>query len=197
MATTTHPATLVALAALAAVVAGFSLSACAPLRPDVPRPAEALDVRALAGTWYVIESTFPMWAEGAKTDPAFHYRVVSDHGGGVLLDDRVTYFEKDRAESIEGIDTPDPRDPSHLTWRGKGLLGLFTSDWYVVQRGPADRWAVIYFSATVATPEGVDIIARTDTLPEATLAEIRAAIHADAGLARRAVGLRPVWRRAR
>lgn len=185
------------LSTLTAVVASLALSGCTPVRPDVPRPAEALDVRALAGTWYVIESTFPMWAEGAKTDPAFHYRVVTDFGGGVLLDDRVTYFEKGSAESIEGIDTPDPRDPSHLTWRGKGLLGLFTSDWYVVRRGPADRWAVIYFSSTVATPEGVDIIARTETLPEATLVEIRAAIRAEPGLARRAAGLRPVRRRAR
>ncbi|APR84985.1 Hypothetical protein A7982_10334 [Minicystis rosea] len=169
---------------------------CATVRPDVPRPLDALDVRALAGTWYVLESTFPMWLEGTKTDPAFHYGLIEDEGK-LLLDDRVSYRDEDRAESIEGIDTPDPRDPTHLTWRGKGILKLFTSDWYVVMRAPDGAWAVIYFSSTLATPEGVDIIARTETLPETTLAEIHKAIQAEPGLARRAAGLRPVRRRER
>lgn len=185
------------LATIAAVVIGLSLTGCATARPNVPRPPGELDVRALAGDWYVLESTFPMWGEGSKTDPAFHYKVIADYEGGLLLDDRVTYFEKGRPEAIEGVDTPDARDSSHLTWRGKGILSLFTSDWYVVMRAPDDRWAVIYFSSTIATPEGVDIIARTETLPEATLAEIRKAIFADPGLARRAAGLKPVLRRAR
>ena len=184
------------VAAMVALALGFCGSGCATARPDVPRPPDAMDVRALAGTWHVLESTFPMWFEGTKSDPAFTYRVLDD-GGKLLLDDRVTYRDKDRAESIEGIDTPDPSDPTHLTWRGKGILRLFTSDWYVVMRAPDDRWAVIYFSATIATPEGVDIIARSETLPEATLAEIHKAIMADPGLARRAAGLRPVRRRGR
>jgi lipocalin len=182
-------------ASIAALALALALPACAPPRPDVPRPARALELRALEGTWYVLESTFPMWFSGTKTDPAFHYRVIADYGGALLLDDRVSYFDKDRPEAIEGIDTPDPADATHLTWRGKGLLSLFTSDWYVVMRAPDDRWAVIYFSSTIATPEGVDIIARTPSLPAETLAEIRAAIFADPGLRRRAAGLAPVRRR--
>lgn len=182
-------------ASLVAVVLALALPACATPRPDVPRPARALTLHELAGTWYVLESTFPMWAEGTKTDPAFHYRVVADYGGALLLDDRVTYYDKGRPEAIEGIDTPDPADGSHLTWRGKGILRLFTSDWYVVLRAPDDRWAVIYFSSTIATPEGIDIIARTPSLPAETLGELRAAIQADPGLRRRAAGLRPVRRR--
>lgn len=182
------------LAAIA-VALGLAPAGCATPRPDVPKPPGEIDLRSLEGTWHVIESTFPMWLEGAKASPAFHYRVIASFDGGLLLDDRVTYVERGEEKSIDGIDTPDPADSSHLTWRGKGLLRLFTSDWYVVMRAPSDDdppWAVIYFSATIATPEGVDIIARAPELPAATLAKIRAAIAADPSLRRRAEGLRAV-----
>lgn len=183
--------------AAAAIALGLSPAGCASPRPDVPRPPGELDIRSLSGTWHVLESTFPMWLEGKKENPAFHYRVLASYEGGLLLDDRVTYLEGGKEKSIEGIDTPDPQDSTHLTWRGKGILKLFTSDWYVVMRAPDDSWAVIYFSSTIATPEGVDIIARTEELPPATLAQIRAAIFADPGLKKRAQGLAPVKRRAR
>lgn len=183
--------------AAAAIALGLSPSGCATARPDVPRPPGELDIRKLDGTWHVLESTFPMWLEGKKENPAFHYRVFASYEGGLLLDDTVTYLEGGKEKSIEGVDTPDPQDSSHLTWRGKGILKLFTSDWYVVMRAPDDSWAVIYFSSTLATPEGVDIIARTEALPPEKLAEIRAAILAEPGLRKRAAGLRPVKRRVR
>ncbi len=166
---------------------------CATTRPLVPRPAEAIVPAELAGTWYVLETTFPMWLEGKKTDPSFTYRPIEGDEGR-RLDDLVSYRDEGEPDSIAGVDTQDAADSSHFTWHGKGLLFLFKSDWYVVLRAPDRSWAVIYFSSTVATPEGVDIIARTPSLPEATLSQIRAAILGDPTLREKASGLRAVQR---
>jgi hypothetical protein len=166
---------------------------CATTRPLVPRPPEAVRIAELAGTWHVLESTFPMWLEGPKTDPSFTYRVIEGDEKH-RMDDTVAYRENGEPDTIEGVDTQDPEDSSHFTWRGKGLLFLFKSEWYVVMRAPDRSWAVIYFSSTIATPEGVDIIARTPTFPEPTLAQIRAAIAADPQLHTKATGLSPVRR---
>ena len=175
-------------AALALAGAG-----CAATRPSIPRPPEPVQTSELAGTWHVLESTFPMWLEGSKTDPSFTYRVI-EGGERSRMDDRVAYLKDGEPDTIAGIDTQDPEDSSHFTWRGKGLLFLFKSDWYVVMRAPDRRWAVIYFSSTIATPEGVDILARTRDLPGATLERIRSAILADPLLRTKAVGLRAVRR---
>jgi len=178
---------------LLAAALALTATGCATTRPLVPRPAEAIVPEELAGTWYVLESTFPMWLEGTKTDPSFTYRPIEGDEKR-RLDDLVSYRNDGEPDSIAGVDTPDPGDSSHFTWRGKGLLVFFTSDWYFVLRAPDRSWAVIYFSSTVATPEGVDIIARTPSLPEATLAQIRAAILGDPTLREKAVGLRAVQR---
>ena len=156
----------------------FFATGCAATRPPVPRPAQALSPAELSGTWHVLESTFPMWLEGKKTDPTFTYGLLSGDERR-RMDDLVSYRKEGEPDSIAGVDTPDPEDESHFTWRGKGLLFLFKSEWYVVMRAPDRSWAVIYFSSTIATPEGMDIIARTRELPAETLAGIRAAIAAD------------------
>ena len=181
------------LQALAGAAFALAATGCATTRPLVPRPPDVVQPAELAGTWHVLESTFPMWLEGAKTDPSFTYRVI-ESGEGSRMDDVVAYLKNGEPDTIEGVDTQDPEDSSHFTWRGKGLLFLFKSEWYVVMRAPDRSWAVIYFSSTVATPEGVDIIARTRDLPEATLAGIRAAIFADPLLREKAAGLGPVRR---
>lgn len=179
---------------MSTLLAGLlSLVGCAPVRPDLPRPAGEIRVAALEGRWTVLESSFPMWLDGKKTDPAFEYKALDGGEGKTLLDDRVTYLEKGKPGSIEGIDTPDPEDPTHLVWRGKGILKLFTSHWYLVLGGASEGWAVIYFSSTIATPEGVDIIARGASLPVETLERIHAAIAAHPVLREKAKGLRPVF----
>lgn len=177
---------------LGAALALF-VSGCAAARPPVPRPPEALSPSELAGTWYVLESTFPMWLTGKKTDPSFTYGLLAGDGRQ-RMSDLVRYLDEGEPDSIAGVDTPDPEDASHFTWRGKGLLFLFASDWYVVMRAPDRSWAVIYFSSTIATPEGMDIIARARTLPEETLNQIRAAIAADPALRPRLAELKAVRR---
>ena len=175
-------------AALALLVSG-----CATARPPVPRPPEAISPASLVGTWYVLETTFPMWLEGKKTDPSFTYDLIAGDEQQ-RMDDLVRYLDEGEPGSIAGVDTPDPEDSSHFTWRGKGLLFLFKSDWYVVMRAPDRSWAVIYFSSTIATPEGMDIIARAKALPEETLIQIRAAIAADPTLRARLPELKAVRR---
>ncbi|MBK8255077.1 MAG: hypothetical protein IPK82_20755 [Polyangiaceae bacterium] len=147
---------------LAALLA--CLTGCGGLPPNVPRVGE-FDARRLNGGWHVLASTFPMWLEGKKTDPNFIYRVI-DGTSPVELDDTVAYTEGGRRETIEGIDTQESTFPTHFTWRGKGLLAAFSSDWVVVSTGPEDRYVVLYFTKTLVTPEGVDVIARTPTLSE-------------------------------
>ncbi|MEZ4293531.1 MAG: hypothetical protein R3B70_01040 [Polyangiaceae bacterium] len=146
--------------AMAAIAAGSM--GCAELPANVPR-AEGFDARQLSGGWHVLASNFPMWLEGNKSEPNFIYRVLPGEEP-VRLDDIVAYTESGRRETIEGTDTQDPQSPAHFTWRGKGLLAAFSSDWVVVARGPEDRWLVLYFTKTLATPEGVDVIARTPEL---------------------------------
>lgn len=172
----------------------LAATGCTTTRPLVPKPPGIVQTAELAGTWHVLDSTFPMWLEGAKTDPSFTYHVIEDGQTTQRMDDVVAYRKDGAPDTIDGIDTQDPEDSSHFTWRGKGLLFLFKSDWYVVMRAPDRSWAVIYFSSTIATPEGVDIIARTRDLPAETLAGIRAAILADPLLRAKATGLRPVRR---
>lgn len=141
----------------------FVLSGCAAAPLRTATTPITLDAAELAGTWHVVASNFPMWTEGGKTNPTFHYGVL----GEGKLSDVVRYREDGEAGFIEGIDTQSRKTPSHFTWRGLGLLALFTSDWDVVALDPSGEWAVIYFSSTLATPEGVDIITRSaKPLPE-------------------------------
>ncbi len=146
------------------LAAAFALQAagCAGLPASVPR-AGSFDARHLEGGWHVLASNFPMWLEGRKLDPIFLYRLLPTDGPAEL-DDTVAYTESGRRETILGTDTQDPASPAHFTWRGKGLLAAFASDWVVAHESPDGRWMILYFTKTIATPEGVDVIARTPVL---------------------------------
>src|SRR5262249_15929809 len=112
-----------ALALLANALGGCGGS----LPPDVPRPP-ALHAPPLDGEWQVLGSNFPMWLDGTKTEPTFMYRSYRD-GDRVRMSDTVLYRVKGERKTIVGVDTQDPSWPAHFTWRGKGILGLFSSDW--------------------------------------------------------------------
>ncbi len=159
------------------------LSGCASVPLKVASTPTTLDAAALAGTWHVVATNFPMWTEGKKTKPTFNYGVL----GEGRLSDVVRYVEDGAPGYIEGVDTQDKETPTHFTWRGTGLLVLFVSAWDLVALDPAGEWAIVYFSSTLATPEGVDIITRRlQPPPEAALAVIAA----DPVLKEKAAGLK-------
>ncbi len=139
----------------------------------------------LTGTWFICFSNFPMWTEGNKTNPTFNYEIIQNKQKLNVLSDDVRYLKKGKEKSIKGIDTPSESDPNAFVWRGKGLLKLVSSEWKVAlkdeERG---EWAVIYFSKTLFTPEGVDIISRKPSLSDVTWEQIRLKMSADPLLAK-------------
>ena len=144
-------------------------------------------LQLLAGTWFVVSSNFPMWLKGNKTDPQFHYTIIQ-RKGLTVLDDRVTYLKNQSADgrggklkSIHGYDRPESE--SKFTWRGHGLLSFAKSKWEVRLMDEEHQWAVIYFSKTLFTPEGVDIISRNKDLSEKVIDEIRRKMKSDSLLA--------------
>jgi len=111
----------------------------------------------LIGTWFIIGTNFPMWLKGDKLSPSFTYTLTGRKG---VLYDEVSYLKKGRTKVIRGYDTQDAADESAFTWRGKGLLFIAKSKWKVRLMDEKAGWAVIWFSKTLFTPEGVDIICR-------------------------------------
>jgi lipocalin len=164
----------------------LALSACATAPLKLAVTPTTFDARALAGTWHVVATNFPMWTEGAKTQPTFSYGVL----GEGELSDLVRYLENGAPGLVEGIDRQSATTPTHFTWRGVGWLALFSSGWDVVAIDTAGEWAIIAFSSTLATPEGVDIITRS-AAPSPELLEVPLALIASEPLLReRARGLR-------
>lgn len=132
----------------------------------------------LAGTWFICNTNFPMWLKGDKTNPSFTYTIVQKNNDTVLLDE-VTYLKNGQPKTITGYDYPDKTDPMAFVWRGKGLLWIAKSAWKVALLDPAGEWAVIWFSKTLFTPEGVNIISRTTSLPADRLAYIQSLMEKD------------------
>lgn len=132
----------------------------------------------LIGTWFIIGSNFPMWLKGDKTDPSFTYTLMQKHQQEVLLDE-VKYIKKGKTKTITGYDHPNKDNPKAFTWRGKGLLFIAKSHWEVKLIDPKGEWAVIWFSKTLFTPEGIDIISRKQQLDAATIERIKEKIRQD------------------
>ncbi|MDQ1086024.1 MULTISPECIES: lipocalin family protein [unclassified Siphonobacter] len=134
-------------------------------------------LKVIVGTWFICSTNFPMWLKGNKHNPTFTYTPVPEKPG-VLLDE-VKYQKKGKKKTITGYDYPDEKKPNAFIWRGKGLLGLLKSKWEVRLIDPQGQWAVIYFSKTLFTPEGVDIISRQPQLSPELLQEIKRQMAAD------------------
>jgi len=183
------PSCLRRAAALAGAVLSSALAGCAGLPPEVPRGG-SFDAGRLEGGWHVLASNFPMWLEGDKADPNFIYR-LRPGTSPVELDDTVAYTKGSRRDTIEGTDTQDPASPTHFTWRGRGLLAAFASDWVVAASGPEDRWIVLYFTKTLATPEGVDVIAKVPVLSPEDREAVSRLLASDPFLKQKSRGL--VW----
>lgn len=125
----------------------------------------------LIGTWFICSTNFPMWTNGNKINPTFNY-TLEKKGGKEVLFDEVKYIQKGKSKSIKGYDRQDEKDPSKFTWKGKGLLFIAKSHWQVVLKDPKGNWAVIHFSKTLFTPEGVDVICRKPKLEDAEFEQI-------------------------
>lgn len=160
------------------LLASVLLSGCAAVTPlrTADTPA-LLDARSLEGTWRVEGTTFPMWLDGTKQSPRFTYANFD----GPRMDDTVSYEQNGVTETIEGVDTQHPTVPTHFTWTGRGLLGLFKSEWDVVYVDARDRFVIITFSKTLATPAGLDVIAR-DRLSDDAWSDALAHIEAQPAL---------------
>ncbi|MFO0596596.1 MAG: hypothetical protein U0228_14870 [Myxococcaceae bacterium] len=142
-------------------LAVFALAGCAAVPVRVPQTPPTLDARSLEGSWAVVASTFPMWLDGSRREPRFHYSAVRTEAGRVVLDDRVTYSAASgEPGQIDGVDVQHAQVPTHFTWSGRGFLAAFTSEWDVASLDPTGRYAIIVFSPTLATPAGLDVIAR-------------------------------------
>lgn len=129
-------------------------------------------IKVLLGSWFIVSSNFPMWLKGNKENPTFNYSLVEGKKG-VLLDE-VKYHKNGKQKTITGYDHQESTDSLSFVWKGKGLLFIAKSKWRVAMIDPQGKWAVIHFSKTLFTPEGVDIISREKTLDAQTLAEIKA-----------------------
>lgn len=129
----------------------------------------------LTGVWFICATNFPMWLKGDKTAPTFHYD-IREKG---ILNDEVRYLKKGKEKSIRGFDYQEEKDATRFVWRGKGALRLLKSKWRVALTDPNGEWAVIHFSKTLFTPEGLDIIGRNKDLSVETLESIKQVLMAD------------------
>src|ERR1043165_818286 len=129
-------------------------------------------LQLLSGTWFIISHNFPMWTDGSKSNPAFNYTISVRKGKTVLLDE-VKYEKKGKTKVIRGFDYQHADNEKAFTWKGKGLLAIAKSEWEIRLLDEQNEWAVIWFSKTLFTPEGVDIISRKKEMDESTLEIIR------------------------
>lgn len=123
----------------------------------------------LEGKWYVVATNFPMWLDKKNTDPNFNYTNFRVKNEKQLFDDCVVYNKEKKLKSIKGKDKQKHPDELRFSWRGKGMLALFKSNWRVIASDKEGRWLAVYSSKTLISPEGVDVIARTKNLSESEI----------------------------
>ncbi|QKZ13124.1 lipocalin family protein [Spirosoma sp. KUDC1026] len=131
-------------------------------------------ISTLVGTWFICSTNFPMWLKGDKLDPTFTYSLTDKKADVPVLLDEVKYRKKGKQKTLTGYDYQDKHNPAAFVWRGKGLLSLVRSNWRVAMLDPEGQWAVIWFSKTLFTPEGVDVISRKSSLTAEQLNQIKA-----------------------
>lgn len=150
-------------------------------------------LQILSGTWFIISTNFPMWLKPNMNNPSFTYTIIEKKGKFVLLDE-VNYLKNKKPKTISGYDYPDTENKNAFTWRGKGLLIIAKSKWEVKLMDEQKQWAVIYFSKTLFTPEGVDIISRNKTLDNITLEKIKTKMTLDSVLKKHVSSLKNLSR---
>lgn len=134
-----------------------------------------LSLADLEGRWYILLSNFPVWLKGDKTNPSLNY-TVETKGAVTGLRDEVISQKQGKPQSIIGFDTPLDGANRTFEWRGKGLLSVLRSRWEIVYLSAKGEWAIIHFEKTLFTPEGYDVIARSNIVSQELLASIRSAL---------------------
>lgn len=122
-----------------------------------------------------------MWLDGSKTNPTFNYTVAEKNEKTFLIDE-VKYLKNGQTKTINGFDYLNPNNDKAFTWQGKGFLAIAKSRWEVKLLDEKNEWAVIWFSKTIFTPEGVDIISKKEKLDKALLEEIKTKMLSDSVL---------------
>lgn len=136
---------------------------------------EFLTINKLEGKWYILLTNFPMWLKGDKTSPTFNYTVETQNGITGLRDE-VQSWKNGKKQQILGFDTPLDETNRRFQWRGKGLLSLLSSRWEIIYLDVTKEWAIIHFEKTFFTPEGYDVIARSQRISPETLANIQSVL---------------------
>lgn len=130
-----------------------------------------------------------MWLSGNKTEPTFTYTMSEKRGKPGLIDE-VHYKKNGRTKVIKGFDYPQADNEKAFVWRGNGLLAIAKSKWEVRLIDTTQGWAVIWFSKTLFTQEGVDIISRNKQIDNATLGDIKDAMQKDEVLKKHVASLK-------
>ena len=122
-----------------------------------------------------------MWLDGTKTNPTFNYTITKKNGKTFLIDE-VKYIKNKKTKTINGFDYLNPNNDKAFTWQGKGFLAIAKSHWEIKLIDEKNEWAVIWFSKTLFTPEGVDIISKNSKLDKSIIEEIKTKMLADSVL---------------
>ena len=107
----------------------------------------------LNGQWQIAATSFPMWLKAGVTAPSIEYKEKHQY-----YESSVQYFKHGKLKTIKGTESPDKTQENHYTWKGVGWMRLLKSHWHVVEAG--QDWIVIYFSKTLFTPKGMDLLVR-------------------------------------
>lgn len=145
----------------------------------------------LEGTWYLIQSNFPMWIKGDNINPVVNYSIVEQNDEQVLSV-QLNYLHKGKVKTIQGYDYPHPARLNTYKWRDNRFFNLFSGRWEVRLADPNGNWAVSWYSGTPFTPKAVEIMSRSPKLDTETLEAIKAAMYNDEKLKPYAETLKPV-----
>ena len=136
----------------------------------------------LSGTWYIIQSTLPMWKTKRNVDITYK-PLPPTSDGRARFDDTVTYqtMMSNKVKVVRGIDTASSdTQMGAWDWRGKGLLSIASSHWAVLTWADGkmeEQWVVTYFKKTLFTPAGIDIYSRKKGgLRDETIVSIKEAL---------------------
>ncbi|WP_380874403.1 hypothetical protein ACFB49_47730 [Sphingomonas sp. DBB INV C78] len=145
-----------------------------------PDQETGLPLDAIAGSWFIRATSFPMWLDGKRHRPTLNYAPGNRRLRSGLIDE-VRYEQAARERVVRGFDFPSDATNRHFLWRGSGLLTPFSSRWSIRHLDAGGEWMFIAFERTWFTPAGYDLVARDAAMGAASVEEALSAAGA-AGL---------------